>query len=101
MASYWRVSILVGSGLLGLVLPDLAATLSGRVVDLNGQAVADAHGNHRDPAPGPALTVFSDVGWTSSGSRQGSLRRCASDLKVTLRALGHELLDSHVTDAAR
>jgi streptogramin lyase/cytochrome c551/c552 len=99
MASFWRITGLLAAALAGSS-GAYAAAISGRVLDLNGQAVANAMVTVAGSVPGPVtLTVFSDA----EGKFHFPDRNSAIDthnLKLTLRALGHELIDSRVTDAA-
>lgn len=88
------------AGLAGLAMPAHAESLSGRVIDLNGQAVAGAMVTVMPALPGPtAMTVFSDAG----GNFQFPARDnsgAGRDIKLSLRALGHEFLESRTTVAA-
>jgi streptogramin lyase len=76
-----------------------AAALSGQILDLNGNAVSGAMITVAPAAPGPtALTVFSD----SSGTFRFPAHEAfgdGSDLAVSVRALGFELVESTVLDA--
>jgi streptogramin lyase len=70
----------------------VSASLSGDVRDLNGKPVAGAMVTVSTPAPGPAATtVFADAAGHFSFPAKASFS--AEGLKVSLRALGHELLE--------
>jgi cytochrome c len=102
--SIWQKN--AGSGLGGILLlvlagaPAWSTPLSGRVIDLNGQAVAGAMVTVSTSLPGPtSMTVFSDPRGEFSYPDQLN----AGDgrgIKVTLRALGYELLDNQVDGPA-
>jgi cytochrome c len=99
MGSNWRIFSLAAAGL-GIAAPLCAATLSGHVIDLNGQALVGAMVTIESSRPGPtALTVFSDAAGRFEFPATADLGD-GHDLKVNLRALGHELLESHVAGSA-
>jgi cytochrome c len=80
--------------------PAWGAPLSGRVVDLNGQAVPGAMVTVATSLPGPtAMTVYSDAKGEFSYPDQLNAGD-GHEIKVTLRALGYELLDNRITGAA-
>jgi hypothetical protein len=87
----------LAGGLAGFAIPGYAASLSGRVVDLNGQAVADAMVTVETALPGPtAMTVYSDAGGNFLFPARDNFGE-GRNIKLGLRALGHELLDSRVS----
>ena len=98
MAGYWRITGMLAAALAGTPGAAYGATLSGRVVDLNGQAVANAMVTVAGPAGPVTLTVFSDGDGRFRFPARDSID--AHNLKVSLRALGHEQLDSRVSGAA-
>jgi cytochrome c len=74
----------------------VAASLSGKVIDLNGRPVAGAMVTVSLGIPGPtALTVFTDPGGAFRLPDRPDLGD-SSQLKVSLRALGHELIDTRL-----
>jgi len=77
-----------------------SATLGGRILDLNGRPVADAMVTVATGLPGPsALTVYSNA----AGRFEFPARETfgtGEKLKVSLRALGHELLETRVLRSA-
>ena len=71
-----------------------AAALTGEIRDLNGKPVQGAMVTVSSASPGPAATtVFSDAAGRFTFPAQ--LNFPADGLKVGVRALGYELLDSH------
>ncbi|MEO8307793.1 MAG: hypothetical protein ABI616_07100 [Pseudomonadota bacterium] len=100
MVSNWRISGLVALALALVVAPTYAASLSGRIVDLNGQPLAGAMVSIESPQPGPtALTVFTDAAGRFEFPARDGLGD-GHELKVSLRALGHEILNSHFANSA-
>lgn len=76
-----------------------AATLSGDIRDLNGKPVAGALVTVSTSLPGPtATTVFSDA--AGHFSFPASSAYTAEGLKVSIRALGHELLETRTQKGA-
>ena len=85
---------------LACAMPLQAASLSGEIRDLNGRPVAGAMVTVSAALPGPAATtVFSDTGGRFAFPASSAF--AAEGLKVGVRALGYELLESRTQQAGR
>jgi hypothetical protein len=74
----------------------LGASLTGLVLDLNGNGVDDAMVTMSPSYPGPtALTVFSDANGRFSFPTQDNFQRIG-DISINVRVLGYEWVNNRI-----